>query len=220
MSKAKRGGLTLKGGKIGRCNILRQQLLMPGERVNIHMEGTVRLESLRERDVMRINAHLGVFLTPLRWLWSGFPQWVKDGPTGATAVPTMNAQDFAKYGIGSYDSVVANTSMPQFFRDAPVRIYNEWYRWPEDSDIADIPTHGPIAVPLSKAWSRARYDATPDASADYEIDVSGSTMDVRTLAEVEAKFRSAMKRDVLSYQRWMELVNETWRGDEIGRAHV
>ena len=79
MSKASRGGLTLKTGKIGRVNCLRQQLMMPGERMNISLNGTCRLESLRERDAMRINAHLAVFMTPLRWLWPEFPDYLKEG---------------------------------------------------------------------------------------------------------------------------------------------
>ena len=65
--KASKGGHTLKTRKIGRANCLRQQMLMPGERMNINLDGTVRLEALRERDVVRINAHLATFMTPLRW---------------------------------------------------------------------------------------------------------------------------------------------------------
>lgn len=89
MSRAKRGGHTLKTGKIGRVNCLRQQIMMPGERINCNMSGKVRLEALRERDVMRINAHLGVFMTPLRWLWSDFTDYVKQGPDTAITPATV-----------------------------------------------------------------------------------------------------------------------------------
>ena len=75
MSRCKRGGNTFKTGKIGRINCLRQQLMMPGEKMNIGISGTVKLEALRERDVMRINAHLATFATPLRWVWTDFPQY-------------------------------------------------------------------------------------------------------------------------------------------------
>ena len=50
----KRGGQTLKEGYIGRNNILRQQILMPGERMNVRMKGKVRMETLRERDACYI----------------------------------------------------------------------------------------------------------------------------------------------------------------------
>lgn len=42
---------------------------------------------------------------------------------------------------------------------------------------------------------------------------AASDFDVRNLAEIQGRFLSAMKRDVLSYNRWMELVKEQWKGD-------
>ena len=212
MSRAQRGGLTLKTGKIGRVNCLRQNIMMPGERMNINIKGMCRLEALRERDVMRINAHLAVFMTPLRWLWSDFPQYLREGPDTAVTPPIgTSTSDWAKLGVGSY--IVGNDSdVYKYFEDAYLRCYNEWYKWPEDSDITVVEEHGGKAVPLAKAWNRCRYDASPDASADYTVSAA-TDFDVRNLAEVQAKFRSAMKRDVLSYNRWMELIKETYKGD-------
>ena len=84
MSQVSRGGLTLKSGIIGRVNCLRQQIMMPGERMSINMSGKVRLETLRERDVFRINAHLASFMTPLRWLVPDWTDYVKSmGNTGS-----------------------------------------------------------------------------------------------------------------------------------------
>ena len=70
--RANRGGLSLKDGKIGRFSCMRQQIMMPGEKMNVRIKGKIRLESLRERDVMRINAKHVTFMTPIRWLWSQF----------------------------------------------------------------------------------------------------------------------------------------------------
>ena len=213
MAKCKRGGQTLKTGRIGRVNCLRQQIMMPGERMDVSIKGNVRLESLRERDVLRINAHLATFMTPLRWLWSDFPQYLREGPDTAVTPPTIASETtWSKYGIGSYQ-LSASGTMYQYWRDACLRVYNEWYKWPEDSDITTFGDDGPKAVPLSKAWTRCRYDATPDAAADYTIDVSTPTMDVRELSEIQAKFRGSMKRDVLSYNRWMELIDQVYKGD-------
>ena len=213
MSRAKRGGLTLKTGKIGRVNCLRQQILMPGERMNVRLNGKCRLESLRERDVMRINAHLGVFMTPLRWLWSDYPDYVKEGPDTVKTPPTVGSYDnWAALGIGSWQTLGLGDYY-QYFRDSVLRVYNEWYKWPEDADATTWNDHGNIAVPLSKPFSRCRYDSTPDDTDDYQIDVSGATMDVRTLAETQARFKSAMKRDVTTYNRWIELIDDTYRGD-------
>ncbi len=214
MSKAQRGGLTLKTGKIGKVNCLRQQIMMPGERINIDIKGSCRLESLRERDVMRINAHLGVFMTPLRWLWSDFPDFVKQGPDTAITPDTITTTPGINYdslGVGSHDTTGTN-DMLKFWFDSYLRVFNEWYKWPEDADLTSVNVDGNTAVPLSKAWSRLRLDATPDDTADYTIDASNPTIDVRELAEIQAKFRGAMKRDVLSFGRWMELVSEVYKG--------
>lgn len=212
MSRASRGGLTLKTGKIGRCNILRQQMLMPGERMNINIDGSCRLEALRERDVMRINAHLAVFMTPLRWLWTDYVQYVKEGPDTAVTPPTGTAaNDWSALGIGSYQ-LGHSSNYYEWFEKAALRVYNEWYKWPEDADITVWPDQGAIAVPLAKAWNRCRYQKDPDAAGDYTL-AAVNDFDVRSLAETQAKFRSAMKRDVLSFNRWMELVRETWKGD-------
>lgn len=216
MSYAKRGGQTLTTGKIGRCNVIRQQMLMPGERMNMNISGTVRLEVLRERDVLRVNAHLATFAQPLRWLWPEYPDYVKEGPDTLIVPPSITTTNWDKYGVGSYN-VGANGEMFQWFRDAPIACYNNWYRWPEDPPATTWDDDGNIAVPLSHAWSRCRYSATPTDSGDYEIDVSTPTMDVRELSQIQAQFRSAMKREVLSYGRFMETVENVYKGANPSR---
>jgi hypothetical protein len=186
---------------------------MPGERMNVDISGSVRLEALRERDVMRINAHLATFMVPLRWVWPEFTDYVKEGPATAITPPVVSSQiDWSSLGIGSSGAVLANYY--KFYQDAYLRCVNEWYKWPENADYlaADIGNHGVKAVPLSKAWNRCRFDSSPGATPDHEVSVA-SAIDIRNLAEVQGRFRSAMKRDVLSYNRWMELVKETWKGD-------
>ena len=212
MSKVSRGGLTLKSGIIGRTNCLRQQILMPGERMNMNMTGNVRLETLRERDVFRINAHLATFMTPLRWLWAGWPDYVKSGGQSGIIPALTGEANLAKFGIGATNSAIVTQGCHQFWQDALLKIYNEWYKWPEDADATAWNDDGNVAVPLSKNWSRCRYDATPN-DADTYTEASVNDFDIRELATTQAKFRSAMKRDVLSFNRWMELVKQTWKGD-------
>ena len=214
MTAVSRGGQTLVTGKIGRVRCLRQQILMPGEKMNISMKGSVRLEALRERDAMRINAHLATFMIPIRWLWSNLPDCVKDGPTGTHAAPPMvSFPNMHALGLGA-TGVTGSSLIPQFFQDSYLSIVNKWYKWPEAADFtsADIGLSGVKACPLSKTWSRMRFDSTPDQATDY-TQTAAADFDVRDLAETQAKFRGAMKRDVLSFNRWMELINETWKGD-------
>ncbi len=206
-----RGGTILKTGKIGRVNCLRQQMMLPGEKLNVSLKGTVKLESLRERDSMRINAHLGIFMTPLRWLWAGWPQYLKDGPAGVTTPPVVVESDLSKFGLGA-SLPFGGLDMYQFYRESVLRVYNEWYKWPENPDLADWDTDGNIAVPLQHVWNRARFDATPGDLDDYTLD-SAASFDVRDLAALQARFVSSMERDVLSYNRYMELVSEMYNAD-------
>lgn len=206
-----RGGQTLKTGKIGRVNCIRQQILLPGETIDISMKGSVKLESLRERDSLRMKAHLGIFMTPLRWLWDGWPDYLKEGPEGATAPPTISTQELFKYGIGAAST--NSVAMPQFWRDAYLRVYNEWYKWPEDADVTgSINADGEKAVPLEAPFSRARQQFGPADADNYEV-ASATEFDVRDLAATQAAFVSAMQRDVLSYNRYMELVREMYGAD-------
>ena len=214
MSQVSRGGLTLKSGKIGLTNCLRQQIMMPGERMNIDMNGNVRLETLRERDVFRINAHMATFMTPLRWLVPDWPDYVKSmGNTGSIPSLGSAASNLAKYGIGATNSAVISQGAYKFWEDSLLRIYNQWYKWPEDADAVTWSDDGLKAVPLSKNWSRARYTKDPTVTNDYIQSSLGDQFDVRELATTQARFRSAMKRDILSFNRWIELIQQTWKGD-------
>ena len=211
MSTINRGGQTLTTGKIGKPNCIRQQILMPGEMMDISMTGKIRLESLRERDVMRINAHMATFMTPLRWVWPEFPDYLKQGPTTAITPPTETWLNFDQIGCGARRELTQG-SVYKWFPDAYLRCLNEWYVWPENPDwtIQDVKDDTVVAVPLSKTWSRMRFNTDPSDSGDYTQPTTTDQFDVRDLQETLAKFRGAMKRDVLSFGRWMELVKETY----------
>ena len=197
-----RGGQTLKEGYIGRNNILRQQIMMPGERMDVRMRGKVRMETLRERDAMRIHATLSTFMTPIRWLDSNYTAFVRDG-TPALALGAIT--DLASLGIGGTTSPARN--ILQLFEDGPIKIHNEWYKWPESADITAWPSQGSVAVPLSSAWNRARF-----TNASDEVGISpysGSDIGVTDIAEAQAQFRSQTK-DNLSFGRWQEYMQNTW----------
>lgn len=203
-----RGGQTLKTGKIGRVNCLRQQMLAPGEVMNTDISGQVRLESLRERDSLRINAHLAVFVTPIRWLWDSWPDFIKEGQDTVLTPPTASGNNLSSIGVGAYNPAV--TSVQRFWVDSLLRIYNEWYKWPENPDITSWPDDGPAAVPLQHIWNRCRYNAEPSDPNDYTVTTGGSDFDVRALATIQARFRSGMDRDVMSYNRYMELLQDMY----------
>ena len=208
-----RGGLTLKSGKIGRANVLRQTILAPGEIMNCRINGQVKLESLRERDSMRINAHLATFMTPIRWLWPEFPDFIKEGPKTSITPPLVSDTDFSAAGIGANSEGAENITCQRFWLDSCLRIHNEWYKHPEDPDVTSLPTDGNVAVPLQHTWSRMRYTAEPTDSSDYLVQTLDDTMDVRDLAKIQGQFKAAMDRDVMSYNRYLELIKDMFNAD-------
>lgn len=207
MKSAKRGGQILSTGKIGFVKPIRQQMMLPGETLDCMLKGSVRMGALRERDSLRINAHIALFMTPIRWLWDGWPQYVQEGPDGLTSPPTFSGNP-GFFGLGSGIGAGGLRPLQTFWRDAPLRIYNEWYKWPEDPDVTVLAnSDGFPAVPLSHTWTRCRDVGSPADAADTEV-ASAVTMNVQELAETQAKYRSAVERDILSYGRYQELLQE------------
>jgi len=203
-----RGGQVLKTGKIGKVNILRQQMVSPGETINTSIQGNVKLESLRERDALRIHAHLACFIQPIRWLWDQWPAYLTEGRQSGITPPTQ-LYDFSTMGLGGGSNFESGY---KWFWDAPINIYNNWYKWPEMADATNWILDGHNAVPLSHSWSRTRQKRDPNNTVDY-LEPSTDTVDIRTLRTTEGRFKAAIKRDVLSYGRYMELVQMMYNAD-------
>lgn len=205
-----RGGQVLKTGKIGRMNVLRQQLMFPGETIKPRLNGNCKLEVLRERDALRINARIDTFLTPLRWLWPEYPAYVRQEE--GVAPPTVSTTDWSRFGVGGF-----STGTPRLFKpflDSVLRIYNEYYKWPEAADALDTDllissnTDGMKLMPLPMPWNRARDSMTPANVADHEYNVTNNVVDVVELNEIYGKFKSAMQKGILSFDRWQPLIKE------------
>ena len=206
----KRGGRSLQTGKIGVCKVMRQQLLMPGETIRIKASGRVQMEALRERHTIPINAHMAWFAQPLRWLWDDFPDYLKGGQYGSGAyTPTLLNEKPVNLGIGGEGF---QRSFPQFYRDAVLRCYNEWYKWPEAADLTAVTEDNLKAVNLEHHWTRCRDTAGPD-NTNAETVGSATSFDVQTLASVQANFRSAIQREVLSFERYLDLLRNVYDSD-------
>jgi len=192
-----RGGQILKSGKIGRVNCIKQMMLRPGETVKPYIRGDVKMATLRERDSIRANAQIHVFMTPLRWLWEDWPQFVKDGPTSALVPPTFSSGRPVDLGIGG------NPNLPIYtwYRDAYLRVYNEWFKWLESADATAVEVDGNKAVPLSSPSSRSRVTGDPDDITEARV-ASATVLDVRELAQRQAEFKAAIDRDVISAERY------------------
>ena len=205
----KRGGRSLQTGKIGICKVMRQQLMLPGETIRIRANGSVRMEALRERHTIPINAHMAWFGQPIRWLWPDFPDYLKRGESGSGFTPVLLNEKPINLGIGGEGF---QRSFPAYYRDAPLRIYNEWYKWPEAADLTTVTADNMKGVNLEHHWTRCRDSSFPQFSTDQDVG-SATSFNVQTLAAVQGNFRSAIQREVLSYDRYMDILQNMYDSD-------
>lgn len=199
-----RGGTSLITGKIGHVTPLRQTMLMPGETIKARVSGSVKMEMLRERDALRIHAHLAHFMTPVRWLWDQWPDYVKQGPDTSLVPPTISFTPIA-LGLGGNIQV----DVERYWHDAIYRIFNEWYKWPEDPDVT---TGQRIATNLDHSWTRCRNKFEPANAADKQVE-SGTNFTLAKLAETQARYQNAVRREVLAFDRYQEILQDIWNTD-------
>jgi hypothetical protein len=203
-----RGGTVLTTGQIGYLNFLRQTMLQPGETMRVRVNGQVKMEMLRERDALRIHAHIAHFMTPVRWLWPQWTDMIKEGPDTALTPPTIQAIP-GRYGLGGNTGV----EIQEYWSLNRDRIYNEWYKWPEHADISGGPFR---AVNLEHSWTRCRDQAEPQNDSDKYVNAPADQFNIQDLAQVQARYQSAIRRDVFSFNRYQELLQDLW-GQEGSR---
>ena len=219
-----RGGRVIKTGKIGQMNVLRQQLIAPGEVLDAKIVGgACRLSALREEGNVFLNSRIDAFVQPLRWLVSDWPKYLRTRGEEGT-IPTLSTSSshptaLTDLGLGG---TISSTTYARFWRDAVLRIYNEWYKWPEHDDATAIPVDGHALVPLGAYWSRiyGSYSNIDEHSFKTD-DISGSTrehVDLRKMVTQQGKFETAMRSEYLSHDRYMDYIKSIWGAD--GSAEV
>lgn len=211
-----RGGKSLKVGDIGRFSVLRQHLLLPGERMKPRISGNVRLSGLRQQTSVYLHAQIEAFTAPLRWYQTNFPTYLQEGVSTALTIDTLSwTTNFGKtsgMGIGQ-----VTNNFCKWYAQAPIQIWNSWFRWPEDAKFS-ITTplesfyddFGQPCVNLASAPTRIHDAPSFDA---LETDVASTTvLDVRTLEKIQARFAQAAKTDWTSQERYQAFIKDVWGG--------
>lgn len=214
MPKYNRGGKNLSVGDIGRFKCLRQHLALPGETIRPQVSGNVRLAGLRQQTSVYLHAQIECFAAPLRWYWSSWPDYVRDGINHGltlpveTAAPYITNNAYQNMGIGKVTG-----DFLKFFAQHPVNIWNEWYRWPEDSKLSVttppltfFQDQGQPVVNLACCASRL-HDAVSLGTNEYQV-ASASTLDVRDLAAVQARFAQGVKSDWTSMDKYQQFMRD------------
>lgn len=207
--KYNRGGKSLKVGEIGRFSCLRQHLLLPGERMKASIRGNVRLSGLRQQTSVYLHAQIDAFAAPLRWYYSDFPDYLQEGVSTVKTIPTLtgatwtaNRPRTTHLGIGHITH-----DFCKWFAQHPINVWNEWYRWPEDvKENVDTPSItffngiGKQCINLESAATRI-HDAPSLDTSEYQVP-SATVLDVRDLAQFQARFKQAAVSDWTSQERY------------------
>lgn len=222
-----RSGTRLGTFRLGRMFFIRQEMLRPGDRYSVSLGGRVRLGALREQEAIPMHCHIELFVTPVRWLWDGYVNFVTaDYSAGAAHPPTLDwatiightrddstSPDFL--GIGDF-----NNDQIEFYRmywDNYFRVYNEYFKWPEDAD-AGISTlrnvsfgeYGLRAVQMEAFDTRFRRDISED-NEDRTVPAS-TTVSLTGLVRTSAQLRLDQTQEWLTSGRYRETMREYFGG--------
>lgn len=216
-----RTGRVLTTGKLGRVKCLRQELLHPMERVHAKVRGRIRLGALREQETLPVHAHIEAYLTPVRWLEPNWISYVTEGVDTAATLTTEaignfpGGNDYLGVGALSLDTAWA------VWRANYLRVYNEYWKWPEDADATapatggtDDEKHGLRAVNLPTQWTRwMSHDDISDDNIylDTEAGVgSREKFSLQELAKASAELRVEMSEEYFSSSRYREFLQNAW----------
>lgn len=207
--KMNRGGKSLKVGDIGRFNVLRQHLLLPGERMNTSLKGNVRLSGLRQQTSVYLHAQIDAFAAPLRWFYSDFPDYLQEGIATVKTIPTLTGATWTADRPRTSNLGIGNISFDfaKWYAQMPISVWNEWYRWPENAKVSvDTPpisffdAKGKECVNLASAATRI-HDAPALDALEYQVPAA-TVLDVRDLSLWQARFSQAAKTDWTSQERY------------------
>ena len=132
------GGKSLMAMDIGRMSVLRQGILLPGEVFKPHVQGNVRLSPLKTQTSVYLHARIDCFAAPLRWFWSDFPQYLREGPSTAVTVPTMTGASWTANRVDTTNLGLGFLTHDFFkpYAQMPIAVWNEHFRWKEDARVS------------------------------------------------------------------------------------
>ena len=210
-----RSGGNLTALKLGYVRCLRQEWLTAGEVYNGNLSGHLDMASLREPISTDVRCDLFVAWTPLRFLWDGWIDYLREGMDTNRTIPTMDGTNVCGPALGIGEQ---KQQFRTLFRDNYLKVYNWFFKWPDDPDatwpgstvqsaINDKLTWGLKAVNLPNSVTRLK--ASQDVGTDdYEQSTAGNKFDIRDLTELRARFKSEQTRDWLASDRYAEIMDE------------
>ena len=210
-----RSGANAVALQLDRWRCLRQEWLVAGDRYAGRMSGHLDMSSLREPIAVDVRTDIVVTWTPARFLWSQWIPFLKEGVDTTRSIPQVSANTMEQC-VGCGDA--SNQTGPMWFRKNYNKVYNWYFKWPHDNDVSESAVmsdnldahYGRRGVELPSGVTRLK-DGQDVTAADYQVGVSANKLDIRDLAEIQARYKTEQSRDWLAADRYQELMSEIYQ---------
>lgn len=224
-------------GKIGRVQTLAYYPTVPGDSLEISLDGMIRMAPLRKEVVQESQVDICAFWVPNRHVYPDWPTIVQDGLDGdkLAGLPTLALPANARnpcYLLQPY----APASLPALLHQGYNMIWERYYRVPSLNKSADFDDYPSTDTPDDKDWRlygkraarlkhptnlglRQSGGATSNQSwrdldtQDWtvEVPVSGpnAMLDLRAFEAMKGRFRSEIERTWFS-ERYQDILERQW----------
>lgn len=208
-------------GKMGRMLGTMCIKTLPGDTFDISSSILINMAPYRRQIYLDARVDIATFYIPDRYHYSNLIDMIEDGVDTAEtlSVDTYNSLTNL-YFLPHWTTLP--TSKPDWYTQGPLDIYNRFYRpktsfadpgagdityssvgWGTGSWLPDDLEYGPPVAKLPTAiWNSSVNRDLEDA--DFDIDSSGSTIDITEIYKQKARLKSERKRQFYSY--WYEQI--------------
>ncbi len=203
-------------GKIGRLQTLSCIPVTAGDSLTIDLQGVFRLSPLRRNLTVDAIVDLFAFYVPYRHVYGqDWIDFIKQGVDEAITFSTVTVS--GANALGYLGAPKFSGTLPLWLTAGYNRIWNRYFRAPTDtgSILADTALiaqqdgkdFGELCARKKAIWTTGIESTI--TTADHELDVTGSVLDILDLARVRARYRSEQTRDWFG-QRYNDLIKDVF----------
>lgn len=210
--------LGIIAGEVGRLNTVSCIPVCAGDSMEINMPMVIRMSPLRQPLTIDAKFEVFGFYIPYRHIygddWISFIEAGVDETTTFTGV-NMGTDEYHYHGCGS--KLTGN--VPAWIVKGYNRIWNRWFRIP-GSDYAELSeTYLPTTVNTRERFYGLSVANLPSyltalynneiTTADYQITLSGSTLDLLDIDRLKARYKTEIDREYFA-RRYDEIVRKAF----------
>jgi len=204
-------------GNIGGLQTLAVYPTLPGDSFEFNAKMQFKFSPMVRSLAQDAIIDLFAFWVPHRQIYTNWADWLKGGYDEGVTLGSLTLSTGSMSVTGRHYQ--GSVTIPTWALAGYSRIYNRYFKVPQDADIADdylltassAERLGGVACAYPKAiWNTGVVDNL--ASADRDYTVTGSVVDLPDFALQQARLETELNRDWFSV-RYQDLLKNTWGGD-------